>query len=49
MPSNLGVRQNMRELHTIKIGISPINIMIDSFPMREKLIALGEFGQDIVN
>ena len=35
--------------NTIKIGISAINIMVDSFLVTEQLIAFGEFGQNVVN
>ena len=35
--------------NTIKIGISAINVMVVSFHMTEKLIALGEFGQNVVH
>jgi hypothetical protein len=35
--------------NTIKIGISAINIMVDSFHMTEKLIAFGELAQNVVH
>jgi len=33
-----------REVHTVKIGIRPVYIVVDPFLMAEKLVAIGELG-----
>ena len=45
----LDARGKRKEAHTIQIGVSAINIMVDSFLMAEELITLWELGQNVVH